>query len=74
MYKMIVEFAKAIPDVDDVGEVHKAKCPCGGTIRAMRSVNGGRLFASCDKCWIKVEGAGSPLWASCDGERFLDDD
>lgn len=68
MYKMIVEFAKAIPEVEEVGELRKADCPCGGTIRAMRSVNGGRLYAACDKCGIKVEGIGSPFWASCDGE------
>ena len=48
----IFEIMEAIPDIpkDEWGKWHCAKCPCGGEIKAIRSVNNGHLFAKCDKC------------------------
>ena len=32
------------------GKKYTSKCPCGGTITAIRSTYNGHLQASCDKC------------------------
>ena len=50
----ILEFIRAIPDVDDRGTEHTAPCTCGGTIHAMRSTYDGHLHAYCDKCGARL--------------------
>jgi len=50
----IFDFMRAIPKFEDRGEVHTAPCPCGGTIKAIRSVNNGHLTAKCDGCGRRV--------------------
>ena len=48
----LFEILESIPDIpeEEWGKWHYAKCPCGGTIKAIRSVNYGHLHAKCDKC------------------------
>lgn len=48
----IFKIIEAIPNIpkDETGVYHYGKCPCGGTIKAIRSVNYGHLHAKCDKC------------------------
>ena len=47
----IFTFLKAIPDIKEWGVEHTAPCPfCGGTIKAIRSINNGHLSAKCDGC------------------------
>lgn len=45
------DYLEAIPNIpkDEIGKIHKALCPCGGTLTAVR-VNNGHLHVSCDKC------------------------
>jgi len=55
--KIFWEILEAIPDIpkeEDWGKWHYAKCPCGGTIKAIRSVNYGHLHAKCDKCGFEL--------------------
>ena len=50
----IIEFIKAIPNEMDWGRVYLVTCPCGGTIKAIRSINNGHLTAKCDGCGTRV--------------------
>lgn len=51
----IFTFLKAIPDITEWGVEHTASCPfCGGTIKAIRSINNGHLSAKCDGCGRRV--------------------
>lgn len=50
----LFDFIKAIPKVLDRGVEHTGVCPCGGTIKAIRSVNSGHLSAKCDGCGRRV--------------------
>jgi hypothetical protein len=51
----IFKFLEAIPDITEWGVEHTAPCPfCGGTIKAIRSINNGHLSAKCDGCGRRV--------------------
>lgn len=51
----IFTFLEAIPDITEWGVEHTAPCPfCGGTIKAIRSINNGHLSAKCDGCGRRV--------------------
>ena len=51
----IFTFLRAIPDIKEWGVEHSAPCPfCGGTIKAIRSINSGHLSAKCDGCGRRV--------------------
>jgi hypothetical protein len=51
----IFTFLRAIPDITEWGVEHSAPCPfCDGTIKAIRSINNGHLFAECDGCGRRV--------------------
>lgn len=48
----IFDYLQALPDIPDekCGIEYESKCPCGGTLRAIRSKQYGHMHASCDKC------------------------
>lgn len=48
------ERLQAIPKFDDRGVEHYGKCPCGGTITAIRNTYNGHIHASCDKCKFRL--------------------
>ena len=51
----IFTFLRAIPDIKECGVEHSAPCPfCGGTIKAIRSINNGHLLAKYDGCGRRV--------------------
>lgn len=54
----IFEYFKALPKIpeNERGVAYTAKCPCGGTITAVRSTYNGHYHAACDKCdWMVME-------------------
>lgn len=56
--KDFFDWLAAVPEIpnDERGVEHTAPCPCGGTIRAIRSRYNGHLHAWCDKCkWRLME-------------------
>ena len=52
----IFDFMRAIPDIpqNERGVWREAKCPCGGTIKAIRNEENGHLFAMCEDCKAKL--------------------
>ena len=46
----------AVPDIpdDECGKEFTAPCPCGGTIKAMRSVENVHIPAYCEKCGFRM--------------------
>ena len=46
----VFDYLKVIPKFKDRGVAHTVKCPCGGTLTAIRSTYNGHLHVRCDKC------------------------
>ena len=54
--RILLEMLAAVPDIpdDECGKEFTAPCPCGGTIKAMRSAENGRIHAYCEKCGFRM--------------------
>lgn len=46
----IVSYLEAIPKHMKRGRAYLVKCPCGGTLKCIRSTYNGHLRASCECC------------------------